>query len=450
MKPALSIWRKDRQAQSFARVLVLAAGVLLVLDSAGTLQLGFTLTLSYSCLAMACVVGHASVLRGWRATPVWLQSAAAGLIVVYVVATLAGDQQLLTSSTRGGSFRGAIYVVDLILGLSVLGLVRDLWQERSPRPLIGAIVIGATITGAYAVYQWFALRNGWPLADINNAPDSNLLSDAESQGRGLFGGERVRGTFLEPNFLGAYLGSTFPLAVYMVVRARHRISRYMAGLGTLCMLIALVLTASAPAWGVLLLVLLTCTTVLAIARAWVLRAAVIGAATFLAWFAVVPVLASPEILSSLTTRPQSDVAITTGVRTRAWSTAVAVWSSAPVVGHGAGQSSIRIAQAVANTKSPPTLMSAQSVAAAALVDAGLLGLMCWMLLWVGSIGSGIRSLLNRPTLRTWALAASGLAAILTTLTAADRVFPRQWLMIAAMLGASSRPSTKKFRQCRHH
>src|SRR4051812_28197656 len=120
----MRIQRSGGPSQTVARILVLAAAVLLVLDSAGTLQVGVTLTMSYLCLAAACVVGWAAVIEGWRCMPRWLQGAASGLVLIYVISTVTGDQQLLVSSTRGGSLRGVTYVVDLIVGLAVIGLIR--------------------------------------------------------------------------------------------------------------------------------------------------------------------------------------------------------------------------------------------------------------------------------------------------------------------------------------
>src|SRR4051812_14204238 len=106
-----------------ARALTLAGAATLFLQSAATIDLVFTVRVSYVLLLGALVVGAPWAWAGWRALPWWLGVAGAALLLVYVLATLVGDEAVLTAG-RSGRSRSLVYVGDLALGLGVLGLVR--------------------------------------------------------------------------------------------------------------------------------------------------------------------------------------------------------------------------------------------------------------------------------------------------------------------------------------
>jgi O-antigen ligase len=169
---------------------------------------------------------------------------------------------------------------------------------------------------------------------------------------------------------------------------------------------------------------------------------VAGLTLTIACMAVVSVLASPQVLAPLTARSTAELAFTTDFRTRAWGDAIDVWSASPVIGYGPGQSSIRLATwAPSAMPGAPGLASAQGAWAAALIDAGVFGLACWLFVWGGVIVTGARAVLRRPDALRLAVGAASVAAVLEVMIAGDRVYPREWLMMVLPFAfASGKPT----------
>ena len=69
-----------------------------------------------------------------------------------------------------------------------------------------ALIAGGVIVALYGIWTWFALRYGLPFSDVNNAVNSDGFTYGHRpQGPGLFGWERIRGTFTEPIGFGGFL-----------------------------------------------------------------------------------------------------------------------------------------------------------------------------------------------------------------------------------------------------
>ena len=435
-----TLW-SNPQLQRWGRWLTIGATGALFLERAATLEVGYTLTVSYVLIVVASVLSAPAILRGWRILPRWSVFCAAALLATYVLALALGHQTDLAGLSRASSSRGLIYLSDLVLGLCILGLISGLWENRSLRPLVIAAAAGGSLAAVYAIYQWFAVRYGLPLKNINNAADSNGVTFGATQGTGLFGGQRVKGTFLEPHFLAGYLACMIPMGI-MTTRWVFGRWRQIAWGGVVMMLIALLLTISAPGWAELALATATASLLYVASRGWVLPAATAAMITMAIWLAVVPALASPQLIAPLVGRSGGELTVTTAFRTQTWRTVFRVWAHNPVLGAGPGQSSVLLtaANALPGRLTNGALVSAQGVWAAALLDGGVIALGLWLTLLGGAIIIGAQALWRYPAGLRWATFAAGGAAVVDTLTTGDRLSPLDWIVVALMLAAATAPS----------
>ena len=433
---AWALWDAP-QLRRWSRWLILAAAAALFLERAGTIEVGYTLTISYVLIVLASMINAPTVLRGWRILPSWISCVAAALLAVYIVALLLGHQTEVAGLSRASGSR-VIYLSDLALGLCVVGLVAGLWENRSIRPLVIALAVGGFLAGAYATYQWLALRLGLPLGNINNAANSDGTTFGASQGPGLFGGERVNGTFLEPHFLAAYLATMIPLGL---VTTRWLVGwwRRIAWGGVVMMLVALLLTISAPGWAELVLAISAASLLYVASRGWVLPSATVAMITLAIWLSVIPALASPQLVSPLVGRSGGELTLTTAFRTETWRVALRLWAHNPVLGAGPGQSSVLLAtaHAVPGGLANGALISSQGIWAAALLDGGVIAMGLWLMLLGGGIIIGGRALWRYPTGLRWATVAAGGAAVIDVMITGDRLFPSQWLVLALMLATAA-------------
>lgn len=420
-----------------SRTLLLASAVTLFLQSAATFDAGFTVRVPYVLGLLALFVGLPFALRGWLSMPPWLTVLGVALVLVYVVATLLGDQQTLGTSDRGGSLRSIVYLGDIVFGLLLIGLVCGLWsQGGNLRDLTIALAVGGVLAAAYALYQWPAQHYGWPFSEVLNTLDSTGTTEAANQGAGLLGWERVRGTFLEPHFLGAFLSGTLPILVALAPAARRSV-RVLLGFLAVLLLVALGLTSSVPSWAVLAAATLFSAILAAIAFRKPLLAAGGTALAALALLQGVYILSSPAALASLTGRDPETLAITTDFRTRTWENMVDLWSVRPVTGYGAGQSAVRLTILVEGADAP-ALSSAQGLWAAALVDAGVLGFGVMLAFFCGIVGLGVAAALLRPSMALVALTGAALAGLLSAAVATDRLDQRVWIVLGLLLAAAFR------------
>jgi hypothetical protein len=440
-RPACSLftWWLGTGGERWARRLLIAAAALLVLDSAGTLQVGYALTPSYLLVALACLLGAPQLIARRHTVSrlvVWL---ALALLGAYLLAAAFGHAETIAASGRAGHLRQYAYLVDLGVGLASMLLVAVLFGGRSPAPLARAVAVAGGLAGAYGLYQWFALRYGLPLRNINNTIDSNGITTGASQGVGLFGSERVRGTFLEPHFLAAFLAGTLPLQVWAVLRTRG-LERTAWAVGAAVAAAALLLTDSTPGWAALILGTGTAGLLAAIGRGRVVASAALALSVAAVWIAAVPAITDPGLLASLTGRSAASIDLTTSFRTHIWSVATQIWAHRPVLGNGPGQSSVRLASALSAPAPPRTLASAQGIWAAALIDAGVVGLALWVYLIGSVVVAGGASLLRRPTLLRWAAVSGAVAVTLEVAISGDRLGPAHWLMLGLLLAASRSPA----------
>ncbi len=415
----------------------MAGAATLFLQNAATVEVGFTVRISYVLLLLALVVGAPWAWQGWRALPWWLGTSAAALLLVYVLATLFGDQAVLAGAGRAGSVRDLVYLSDLTLGLGLIGLVCGLWAAPTePRPLVRALALGGVVAALYAIYQWPAQRFRLPLSDVVTTGDSNGFTSGNSQGVGVFGWERVRGTFLEPHFLGAYLASMAPLVLAWGWSASVR-SRRIAVAGAAAMLLAMFLTASAPALLEFAVAILVAAAIGAVAAGMVRAATVLGLLAALCVLLGPLTLVYPNATALLTGRGGESMAITARFREDAWDQALVVWAARPALGYGAGQSSVRLALLQGQVDAGG-LPSAQGVWTASLIDGGVVGLGCWLALVAGIITLSIRWVWWRPTIESTLVLTAVLAACFSTAVAGDRVELRVWMVFALALALASR------------
>jgi hypothetical protein len=427
--------------ESMCRGLVLASAALLFLHDAGTVGVSYTLRISYALMALACVLGAPFILRGWRSAPPEVKLAASFLGLVYLVSGLIGINPVLPGQARGSSLRWVVYILDLGLGLASIGLLLGLFDDRPRiRQLMTALVLGAVIAALYGIYQWFAQHYGLPFSNLDNAPNSEGLTvGARFQGSGLLGWERVRGTFVEPSVFGSFLAAMLPLVAYLLVRsAGHR--RY-AWTAVLVMVVALVLTDSSLAIASLIGATALVGTAAAIGSARpVLAGAAAGAAVFMT-IALALLIADPAVLSSVTARSSSDLRITVHARTSAWSQATNVWSTHPVLGYGPGASSVKLAYRpgfrVAGLASAPVVLgSAQGIWSASLVDAGVFGLLAWIVMFTAVFYSIISVAIKVASPLLWAAILAALVAVFTSQVGGDRLDLHVWVLIAFALVVS--------------
>jgi O-antigen ligase len=151
---------------------------------------------------------------------------------------------------------------------------------------------------------------------------------------------------------------------------------------------------------------------------------------------VVPFVAfsRPASFATLTGRPSAQLALTSSGRTTAWSRAIDVASEKPVFGAGPGQSSVLLAR----FSRAKVLISSQGIWAAALLDTGAVGLLCVLVLLVGPLAVGAAWVCREPTMLGWALLASALAAVLSTMIAGDRIEVSVWVALGLLAAVATR------------
>jgi hypothetical protein len=423
------------QHELLCRYLVLAAAATLFLHDAATAGVSYTLRISYGIMAVAVVVGAPFVLRGWRAAPVGVVMACGFLLFVYFVAGLAGVNPSLAGGGRASSTRWVVYILDMCLGLASMGLILGLFGiRRQVQQLLVALVVGALLAATYGIYQWFAQQHGWPLSNVDNAANSdNFTTGARFQGLGLFGRERIRGTFVEPFALGIYLSAMLPLVV-IVLREQRR--RALFVLGVAIMLVALLLTDSSLAWASLLIALAVVGTAAAIAGGRPMFAGVAGAVAALLAVVCVATLAEPSVLSNVTERSGAQLRQTVTARTGAWEEASEIWARRPVLGYGPGASSVELARiddAVGVTSAPTVLGSAYGVWSASLIDAGVFGILAWLVVFAAVLAHAARSALAKRSLALWGALAAALSAVISSQVGGDRLDLRVWILLAVAL-----------------
>jgi O-antigen ligase len=450
---ASSVWSAwaGSAALRVSRAFTLLAAALLFLSAAGTVGRGFTITPYYASLAIAVLVGAPFVMRGWAGLPRFCQLAALTLASIYALDCLVGSHMALAGGSVRSSHRYLLYTGDLLLGLGVTGLVVGTFTElRDRRRLVVCLALGGLAAALYALYQWPAQRFGWPLADVNNTVNSDGYTLGHRfQGAGLFGWERVRGTFREPLLLASYLSVTL-LMVVGLVRGAHPRARIFWMVTITVIVLAMILTVSTLAWGTLLLVSLLTLLIWAIGSGRVGRAGLLGSAVTLALFAGVILFADPSSLSDIVSRSRGQLQTTAGNRVKAWDAAITLWEQRPLLGYGPGQASVRLAYrpSVAPGKQAPIVLgSAQGLWDSALVDIGIVGLLGWILL----LGSLLATIIVHVTRRSSPLAlgvlAAALCAVLLGQLTGDRLDSRVWLLLglaAAAVFGGERRSTSNY------
>jgi hypothetical protein len=426
--------------EAVCRVLVLASAAMLFLHDAATVGVSYTLRASYGLMALACVLGVGFVIRGWRSTPIGVKLAAGLLVLVYLVSGLAGVNPVLTGQGRGSHTRWIVYILDLGLGLASVGLLLGLFRDRRRiRQLIVALAAGGVAAAGYGVYQWFAQRHGWPFSNLDNAPNSdNFTTGARFQGIGLFGWQRIRGTFVEPFALGIYLAAMLPLVGLLFgVSTRRARALSLGAIGLTAM--ALVLTDSSLAWASLALAVAFAATGAFVTAGRPLLAGLAGGGLALLVVLCTVTVAEPGFLANVTARSNSQLHLTLSARTDAWSESEHIWSQRPVLGYGPGASSVKLARrdnAVGVRSSPMVLGSAYGIWAASLIDAGVLGLLSWVVLFAAVLYYAASVAIARRSLRLWAVIAAVVAAMIASQVGGDRLDLRVWVLIGLLLALS--------------
>jgi O-Antigen ligase len=420
-----------------ARVLVTLALALLFLQAAATVQVVFTIQISYALLAVACVVGAPHILVGWGRLPSWLRWMAAGLVLSYLLALGTGHTMTLATQARASSYRGLAYIADLLLGLSIVGLVAGLLSERRDlRMLVWVLAAGGAAAALYGIYQWLAIRYHLPLQNIDNAVNTNGVTSGgtQSQGAGPLGGQRIRSTFVEPHFLAAYLALMVPLALASHPPARWRRLVLPA---VAVMAFALVLAASVPGVAVLAAAALVGMTLRWVSLGRVRLSAVGGGVLVLGVVLIAAVLVYPSSLTSVTGRTATQLRETTGFRTDSWSQALDLWASRPVTGFGPGQGSVQLAtpETVAG-KTYDVLGTANGIWAAALLDGGVLAFSAWLLTLGGLLLVGAQAVLRRADTLVLGIFVAATAAVLASLDQGDRLDLQVWVLLGLLAAAS--------------
>ena len=428
-------------AERAALWLLVAAAALLFLNAAATVEVGFTLQPSYGLALAAVALGAPAVVRGWRRMPPPIRLAAAVLLAVYLLALGLGVDAGLASQAGRSRFRDLVYVADLAFGLALIGLVAGLAQRPGAvRRLVWGLLASAAAAAAYGLYQWPAQHFGWPLADLNTGLNSDGFSRGHRfQGSGLLGWERIRGTFKEPLFLAGFIVVAAPLAIGELAGSRGR-TRALLALGIAVGLAALTLTVSSLSWGLLGLGGLVVAALAAVAWGHVHRAALAGAALAGALLIAPLVFADPSALAGVTGRSQAELQSTSANRVGAWDGALDVWEARPVLGHGPGQSAVRLAYRPEGAairpglQAPVVLGSAQGLWAASLIDVGLVGLAAWAALIGALFALGVQAFLRAPSWRAVGIVGAAALAVLLGQLAGDRLDARIWLALG-LLGA---------------
>jgi hypothetical protein len=443
-----AIWSSKDSAR-LAHALIVVAAALLFLSAAATIHVVYTIRPSYAIVAAAAIVGAPFVAIGLTAVPGFVRWTTLAVFAAYVLAFLTEREAFVPGNVRAGTNRDLVYVADLAVGIAAaLLVVGILSRRRSVRPLLTAFVAGGVLAAAYGVYQWFAQHYGWPFAHINNTADSNGITAGGPQGPGVFGWERVRGTFLEPHFLATYLASILPLAIASAAgahlsRRRMIAARAAATVATILMAAAFLLTSSLLGAAILGFSVLFATAIVALARRRVALAWLSGALLVALVVGSVVAVTTPEVASRITGRSVVAVETTTTHRTSTWEDAVAIWERRPISGYGPGQSSVRLSldrepEAERQPAFVP-LRSAHGIWGAALIDAGLIGFTAWTVLFAAIAVAVVRLVVREPTVVTWGLLAAATVAVSESQIHGDRLELRTWLVLGLVLAVAAHP-----------
>jgi hypothetical protein len=422
-----------------AQGLLLGAIVALPLSAAATLTVSFTLTLSQVLAAAAVSIGALGALRGWLALPRRIAAAAATLVAAYLASALLGVDAGVPGQTARAGHRDLVYIADMVTGLAAVGLLVDARGTRFIKKAVACFAVAGVAAALYAIYQWFAQHYGWPLADLNNAVNSDGFTLGHvSQGAGLFGWERVRGTFKEPLFLGSFLVITLPFVGSLWFAGSRRLRPLVAaGIGAIA--VALLLTVSTLAWGTAVVATLVVALILAIEGGHVRAAAAVAAVGAVVAIAAPIMFADPAALSGLTGRSDEALQTTSANRVDAWRSALRRWELKPVLGFGPGQSAVQLAYrptVLAKGGQPIVYGSAQGLWAASLVDAGLIGLFGWTAVLASLLAYAIRGAFTTPRPLLLGGVAASVVAVLVGQLSADRFDIRVWLALGIMASAA--------------
>jgi hypothetical protein len=450
----LQAWARP-EIHRTAQGLTIAAAALLFLSAAGTVEFAYTIRISYGLLALACIIGAPWVVRGWKSSPTYPRWAGVALLLTYSVSALFGRNAVLSGQARAGEYRFALYLLDLALGIALVGLVAGLWPHaRGIRPLLMALVIGAFLAALYALYQWPAQHLHWPFADLNNTRDSNGVTTGASQGNGIFGWERARGTFLEPHFLAAYLTTVLPIStVFLADRVTWR--RVFGAAASLTIALALFVAMSAAAFVILCAGGFAGLTVAAVGQGKVRLAGLAGALVLSVLILGLSIVGGATRIVPAVGRSEGDLRSTTAFRTQTWHRAIEIWTHRPTLGYGPGQSSVQLALTEGSqsgrSSSPPTVLrSAQGLWAASLVDAGVIGFAMWVLFLGLLLAAGIRACLVAPRFARVALIVAAFIGVGGAEVAGDRLELTVWMMLGLVLAmASGAPSKSDNPRSRH-
>jgi hypothetical protein len=441
-------WSSNQVVARGAEFAVIGACALLCLHAAGTIELVYTIRISYALVAVACVVALPLVVQGWRRLPSTVAVPALLLLVAYVTAALVGDHAVLPSQGRGSGYRDLVYLADLTVGLASVGLVAGLWSVAEDlRPAVLAILGGAVVAALYGLYQWPAQHFGWPLSDINSARNPDAFTyGAVFEGTGIFGWERIRGPFTEPLFEALFLTMALPLTLALGKPSNLRKwGTTIAIVGAL--IAATLLTSSSLAWTIFALAALGASSVYAVATGRIGMARALGAALALAAATASGLFFDPALLAQATGRTPEQLQATVSSRRSAWNEAEQVWSTRPLIGFGPGQSGVKLAHrpdpaASGVAHAPVVLGSANGVWAAALVDAGLVGLTLWLALMGTILALAVRGVLAAPNLLRVGLLCAAAVGVGASLVTGDRVELRVWIVLGLVLVATTRGSTE--------
>jgi len=433
-------------------VLLAAGGGLLFLSAAATIDVGFTVKPSYLLLAVAAGLGAPWTLKGWRQAPARVRQAGALLVVVYIIGVIAGHHASLPSQHARSNHRALAYLVDLLVGMSVMGLVSGFLSARWPLGLatfIQIIAAGAIAGAALGIYQWLARHYGWPGSDINNAVNSDGFSFGHRyQGAGLFGWERARGSFKEPLAMATFLAASLPLVVNSGAVARPPM-RWVWAAGAVVVAAGLAVTDSALGWTALIASLVVISSFASVTLGRPRWATVSGVAV--AFLLLMPFLAShPSAFTAITNRGGNQLTLTVGNRTGAWARAITVWEQHPIVGDGPGQSAVRLSYRPSGAAlrpglvAPPVLGSAQGLWAATLIDGGIFGLAAWAAFLIAVLAAAVSSATRRPQPFSWGILTSGLVYLILGQVTGDRLDMQVWVLLGLVLATCGQPP-----QCEH-
>jgi hypothetical protein len=434
-----SIELSGPRVERLSRRLVCASAMALFLHDAATVGVSYTLRISYALMAIACVCGGRFVVLGWQRVPIGIRISGAVVILVYFASGIAGINPVLTSQSRGSSLRWVVYILDLGLGAASIGLLLGLFRdERSLRRLAFALALGAVIAAVYGAYQWLAQRYGWPLSNLDNAPNAdNFSTGPRFQGTGLLGWERVRGTFTEPFAFGIYLAALLPIIA--LIALIMRVPRVLALVPVIVTVAALVLTDSSLAWTCLFAAVAVAGTAAFIGTGRPAAARVAGGLVAALLIVCVVAVAEPNVLAPATARSTSQLQATVGSRTSAWTEAAHLWSTRPVLGWGPGASSVELARPdpISNVNPAPIVLgSAYGLWAASLVDAGVLGLVAWMAFFGAVLAYVLSAAMRQRSLLLWAALVAMFTGALTSQVGGDRLDLRVWVLTGFALAAA--------------